>query len=58
MIVGGKIGMDWDSRNVDQMGINLQLVDAIYTCGEGCKDPELASSPHYTMGKGPLRPQY
>ena len=35
-----------------QMGINLQLVDVIYPCGESWEDPELASIPHEACYKG------
>ena len=37
---------------MSQMGINLQLVDVIYPCGEGWDGAELASSPHYACCEG------
>ena len=43
---------------VGQMGINLQLVDVIYTCSEGWEGPELASSLHYACKRRLLGPAY
>ena len=48
--------MQVESRRGSNMKINLQPVQAIHACNEGCESRELPSSARYARFEGLLRP--